>query len=363
MRRVLLVAMLFATMFFPSFATSRQASAQDVSQDLLDAAYAAGQILQFANQRQFSAMYDMIHPDSKRIVPRVAAVGAFDVIYAQAEAGPAEIYDGRMTSYTYPVTGETYSGAAEIDYRQEFTQTNGERSVLEQKMFLVKADGVWSWFFGSSPEFVTTVVELYGMPAEPPVVEGDLVRNVALDLDAFYTEVLGYTDFKYASPGFVYVPIGQSVRTACGPAKTGFWGFFCPGDVTIYVDESLIAELQDKADFAAAFVIAHEWAHHVQTLVSFDRVKSSPDEWNEVWSIELELMADCMAGAWAQDLQTRGRLEVDDYDEAVSFTIQYLGDPQYVDRYSEQAHGSAEERVAAFKAGFSEGFSACNIVM
>ncbi|MDP9469819.1 MAG: neutral zinc metallopeptidase [Chloroflexota bacterium] len=109
-----------------------------------------------------------------------------------------------------------------------------------------------------------------------------------------------------------------------------------------------------------AFVIAHEWAHHVQTGVGIERVQDTPEQWNELYSIELELMADCLSGAWTLDADTRGLLETDDVDEAINFTVQYLGDPPGTDEYDPQAHGTADQRVQSFLNGYENGFLGCN---
>lgn len=364
MRRRLMALVFLVAMVAAPLVQTNPVNAQDDQQMLQEAAFAAGEILQLASDRKFNAMYDRIHPDAHAVVPRAAAVGAFEVLYGAYQVGEAEIYDGRMTTYTYPVTGVRYRNAAELNFTQPFVDDAGNEQILDDRIVLVEYEGEWRWFFGSSEEFVETVVAQYGQPDGPPLVEGDLVRNVAYDLDEFYREVLSYLDVDYESPGFVYVPVGQAVRTACGPAQTGFWGFFCPGDNTIYVDESLIATLQDSADFAAAFVIAHEWAHYIQTVVGFERVQyQAPEGWNEVHSIELELMADCMAGAWALDVDTRGRLESDDIQETVDFTVEKLGDPAYIDQYDPQAHGTDEQRVQSFLTGYEQGFSGCNVVI
>jgi predicted metalloprotease len=74
-------------------------------------------------------------------------------------------------------------------------------------------------------------------------------------------------------------------------------------------------------------------------------------------------MADCRAGAWALDVDTRGLLETDDIDEAVRFTISYLGDPAYIGEYDPQAHGSADQRVQSFLNGYENGFLGCNVVI
>ncbi len=70
-----------------------------------------------------------------------------------------------------------------------------------------------------------------------------------------------------------------------------------------------------------------------------------------------------MAGAWALDVDTRGLLETDDIDQAVNFTIEYLGDPDYIDEYDPQAHGSSDQRVQSFLNGYENGFLGCNVVI
>jgi uncharacterized protein len=358
--RSLLIVFLLGQMAF-IFGSDRSVSAQSEEDDLREATATAHEIFLLAADKKYNAMYDRIHPDAHEVVPRAAAVGTFTELYAVAQAGKSEIVGGQMVSWTYPVTGKTYPYAAEIEFVQPYVE-NGEQKQLQDKMYLVDSNGEWRWFFGASKEFVDAAIARYGGRGTP-LVEGDLVQNVVTDLDNFYREVLSYTDFTYVSPSAVLVEQGTSVQTACGPAQTGFWAFYCPGDQTLYLDEQLLGTLEQKADFAAAFVIAHEWAHHIQTGVGIQRVNAGqePSQWNQLYSVELELMADCMAGAWAQDVDTRGLLETDDIDEAVNFTIQSLGDPQYISEYDPQAHGSADQRVQSILNGYENGFLGCNI--
>jgi hypothetical protein len=363
MQRLLsLITVLSLSILFP-LAQLHSAHAQDQGKDLREATATAGEILDLAYQRKFNAMYDRIHPDAHAIIPRAAAVGVFQQAYGETNAGQATITDSQLVTWTWGVSGKSYDNAAKISFTQPYTDSNGQQQTLSDDMYLVKSDGEWRWFFGSSKAFVDQAIATYGPPPGKPLVEGDLIQNVMNDLNSFYADVLSYTDSTFVQPGFFYVETGTTKQTACGPARTGFWAFYCPGDSTIYVDGSLIESLQSSGDFAAAFVIAHEYAHHIQTLVGFDRVQSEPQAWNQVWSIELELMADCMAGSWALDVDTRGLLEPDDENEAIQFTIDKLGDPTYVSEYDPQAHGTADERVQAFTSGYEDGFLGCNIVM
>jgi uncharacterized protein len=339
-----------------------QVGAQDADADLRGATATAEELFQLAADRKFNALYDRIHPDAHAVVPRAAAVGTFEEVYALLQAGRAEITDARFTEWTWGVTGQTYPRAAEISFRQPYVDEAGEEHWLDDRMYLVESGGEWRWFFGSDPETVEEAIEKFGGRGEP-LTEGDLIVNVVNDLDVFYIDVFGYTDYPYHTPGIVIVEAGDSALSACGPAEGSFLAFYCPPDQTIYLQESFLTQLQQEQDFAAAFVIAHEWAHHVQTTAGFDRVDpgEEPDEWNEVFSIDLELMADCFTGAWALDVDTRGLLETDDVDEAIDFTVERLGDPHYIGEYDPQAHGTADQRAQAFLLGYEQGFLGCNI--
>ncbi|CAN5470889.1 hypothetical protein BH09CHL1_BH09CHL1_30540 [soil metagenome] len=338
------------------------ARAQDDETAKGEAVNAASQILTFAVNRKFNAMYDLIHPDAKEVIPRAAAVGAFTAIYDAARVEDASIHDVSIETFTWGVTGERYRNAAAVEFSQSYTDDSGRSQTLKDTMYLVKSGDNWGWFFGSEPDFVQEMIAQYGQSDTTPLVEGDLISNVVNDLDVYYRDVFTYMDVKYVTPGVVVVSPGTSVQTACGPAASGFWGFYCPPDGTLYLEEALLTQLQQTQDFAAAFVIAHEWAHHIQTIIGFDRT-TSPQGWNQVHSIELELMADCFSGAWAQDVGTRGLLESDDIDDAIQFTIDKLGDPAYIDVYDQQAHGTDEMRVTAFKNGYEQGFSGCNVTL
>ena len=338
----------------------------DEAQDIEDATARAEEIFRLADQEKFNAMYDLIHPDAHKIVPRVVAVNTFRELYALAEAGRAEITNVEMGPWTWAVTGQEYEYAAHVSFEQPFVDENGDEQLLEDVMYLVQAeDGEWRWFFGGTREFVDLAIETFGEDEDEttPLLEGDLIQNTIEDLDSFYSDAFSYTDLEYETPGVVLVEQGSSAMSACGPAQTGFWAFYCPGDATVYLDLAFLNELGAKYPFAESFVIAHEWAHHVQTSVGLVRVQNPPDEWNEVFSIELELMADCMSGSWAQDLAARDMIDDTDINETVEFTLQYLGDPPGIDPYDPQAHGSAEQRAEAIQNGYSEGFLSCNIVV
>jgi predicted metalloprotease len=337
---------------------------RDPNRDRADAAAAAAEILRLAGERKFNAMYDLIHPDAMAVVPRAAAVGAFTEIYQEAQAGQAQIVGVEMAPWTWGVTGKEYPYAAKISFVQPFINENNQQDWLQDDMYLVESDGEWRWFFGSSKGTVDQAIATYGQHTGE-LAQGDLIQNVVDDLDAYYADVLSYTDHPYYSPQVVLVTLGQRIGTGCGPAVPGFYAFYCPVDQTIYLEQAKLQEIAKIDEFIPAFVIGHEWAHHVQDAVGLERVNplQRPNQWNEVYSIELELMADCMTGAWALDLDTRGALQEGDIDATVDFTVQTLGDPAFINERDPQAHGNGQQRKEAILLGYHNGFLGCNIVI
>ena len=366
MRYLLAVFLVTVSLVAPGLAPPglAQEEDRDINRDRANAAATAAEILRMAGERKFNAMYDYMHPDAMAVVPRAAAVGVFTDVYEEAQAGQAQITGVEMVPWTWGVTGQEYPYAAEISFIQSFVDENNEQTWLEDAMYLVDSGGEWRWFFGSSPELVAEAIATFGQQSAP-ITEGDLIQNVVNDLDAFYADVLSYTDATYYSPRVVLVSPGDVIGTACGPATPGFYAFYCPLDQSIYLEEQKLAEIAQTDELISAFVIAHEWAHHVQSGVGLERVgpREQPDTWAEVYSIELELMADCMSGAWAQDLDTRGALEQGDVDATVDFTVNTLGDPGFIAEYDPQAHGSGAQRSQSILLGYSDGFLGCNIVI
>lgn len=326
---------------------------------------AAAELFGFAVAGDFNALYDRIHPDAQAVVPRAAGIQILAEVYAIARPGEAEIIGAEIGSWTWPVTETTYPDAAQITFRQPFVDEDGEQQVLEDAMYLVQHQGAWRWFLGSDRAYLARVIGQFAPPATRPEA-GDvdaLLQAVTNDLDTFYRDVLDSTEFQYSTPGVTVVDDGQYAESACGLVQVGFWAFYCPLDQTIYLDRPFLRDLEQRyGTFAAEFVIGHEWAHHVQTGAGLQR-SDAPNALGEVYSIELELGADCFTGVWALDADTRGLLELTDVASAIAFTFERLGDPNGVSPYSGQAHGSNTQRVQAFSDGYGDGFLGCAIVI
>ncbi|MFN3208946.1 MAG: neutral zinc metallopeptidase [Roseovarius sp.] len=156
-------------------------------------------------------------------------------------------------------------------------------------------------------------------------------------------------------------------QSPCGGASGATGPFYCPADGKAYLDTeffgTLSRELGAKGDFAAAYVIAHEVAHHVQNLlgvlpqVSRARQQASQVDANRL-TVMLELQADCLSGVWARSVE--GLLEPGDIDEALN-AARRIGDDHLQKRAGRVpqphtfTHGTSEQRSRWFATGYETG--------
>jgi predicted metalloprotease len=125
--------------------------------------------------------------------------------------------------------------------------------------------------------------------------------------------------------------------------------FYCPAEEAIYyAPAGLEAHRRRIGDFAPIVVLAHEWEHHLQTLLGI-----APRPGNT-----FELHADCLAGAYTSDAGQRGLLDPGDITEAVAMAAA-AGDPLGLPQDTPGAHGINDDRVTAFMRGYLGGVDAC----
>jgi uncharacterized protein len=163
-------------------------------------------------------------------------------------------------------------------------------------------------------------------------------------------------------PPTLVVFSGQ-VDTGCGTASAAVGPFYCPPDRQLYIDLSFYDVLRERlragGDFAQAYVIAHEVAHHVQNLIGATQIRVSDDTQNQT-SVRLELQADCFAGVWGHNKQADLVIDDADLDEALGAahaigddTLQ-RGSTGFV-RPDQFTHGTSEQRMRWFRTGFDSG--------
>ena len=234
-------------------------------------------------------------------------------------------------------------------------------------------------FGGENAQMLTPILEQFNnqQPAQTEsraltdseIEEGKFVNAILVDNEDVWAKIFQENNLPFEAPKLVLFS-GQ-VETACGGASSASGPFYCPGDKTIYMDMSFFEELRTKfgaegGDFAVAYVIAHEFGHHIQTLLgTSSKVQELQGGKNEVegnkLSVSLELQADFYAGLWTHyNQKMKNILEPGDIEEALS-AANAVGDDAIQSKMQGQVvpdsftHGTSEQRMFWFNKGFKSG--------
>lgn len=233
----------------------------------------------------------------------------------------------------------------------------------------------------------TDVTQLLNDPGMAPggggsaeLTEADKAAGEFVSVSLAYTEAIWTKEFK-EQLNRRYNPVTLvlfkgATQSPCGTASGASGPFYCPGDKKVYLDTDFFSTMQNqlgaKGDFAMAYVVAHEVAHHVQDeLVILGkanqiRAQVSQEESNQT-SVMIELQADCLSGVWARGVHEEfGAVERGDFEEALNAARQ-IGDDTLQRNAGQRpmphtfTHGTSEQRARWFYTGLESGdINACN---
>ena len=235
-------------------------------------------------------------------------------------------------------------------------------------------------FGGENAQMITPVLEQFNNQSQSApteqrdltpseIEEGKLVNAILVDNEDTWSKIFQENNLPF-EPAKIVLFSGQ-VETACGGASSASGPFYCPGDQKIYMDMSFFEELRTKfgakgGDFAIAYVIGHEYGHHIQNLLGTStkmrqlQQGKSEAEANKL-SVALELQADFYAGLWTNyNEKTNTMLEPGDIEEALS-AAQAVGDDAIQKKMQGEVvpdsftHGTSEQRMYWFKKGLQSG--------
>ncbi|WP_417232911.1 neutral zinc metallopeptidase [Brevundimonas sp.] len=231
--------------------------------------------------------------------------------------------------------------------------------------------------FGIDPSTTTQLASQFGgagvqeagRTGTPEDQAGQFVDVVGANINDVWTANLQ----GYQAPRVVLYE--QGTGTGCGYGQSAMGPFYCPSDKTVYLDLGFWRDMETQlgasgADFARAYVIAHEFGHHVQTLTgASQQVQAAQQrargqaEANR-YSVALELQADCYAGVWAANAAAVSNgavaLEAGDLEEGMK-TANAIGDDALQQRGGGRVspegftHGSSAQRVEWLRRGYQSG--------
>ncbi len=239
-----------------------------------------------------------------------------------------------------------------------------------------------SYFLGIDPSSV-----VQSLPAQPQASQvaqgGPTLQECQRGSDAnqredcrvvgFVNSIQSYWQAEFKRRGGTYEPaktvlFSQVTQTGCGTASSEVGPFYCPEDQTVYLDLSFFDELYrrfgaNQGPLAEAYVIAHEYGHHVQNQIGALEGATTGGRGPNSGAVRVELQADCFAGVWARHATETGyiaQISQQDINDALS-TAAAVGD----DRIQAQTrgrvtpetwtHGSSEQRVNSFAQGYRTG--------
>lgn len=191
------------------------------------------------------------------------------------------------------------------------------------------------------------------------------IVGVVNSVQSYWTDAFAESGLQYRDADTQLFT--SRTTTGCGAATSSTGPFYCPADTTVYMDLSFFDVLTQPpfdargGPFAQAYVVAHEYGHHVQQLLG--QTDGGSRQGADSGSVRLELQADCYAGVWASQAVATGFIvELTDEDIDVGLdAAAAVGDDRIQEGTTGRSdpesftHGTSAQRQKWFLAGYRSG--------
>lgn len=198
------------------------------------------------------------------------------------------------------------------------------------------------------------------------------MAGAQLALDKFWGENVE----NYSAPQLIVVD--GATNTACGTASNAVGPFYCPPDLTVYIDPTFFQLMQQQfgasaGNLAQLYIVGHEWGHHIQNITGvmddYPNNGTGPDS----NGVRVELQADCYAGAWIGQIEKQKDADGDSYLEPTTEEQRVdalnaafaVGDDNIQEQSSGTVnpesftHGTSAQRTRWFAQGYENGLGVC----